>query len=83
MTFWITVLVSAVIEHVTLLQCEDYSNFLYFVLTVFEFTSICSKTFLSRDIAETSVSLLIAECGLLTQNKSSEDWNLLRIVNLR
>jgi len=29
------------------------------------------------------VKRLIAECGLLTQNKSSEDWNLLRIVNLR
>jgi hypothetical protein len=27
--------------------------------------SICTKTFLSRDMAETSASLFIADCGLL------------------
>jgi hypothetical protein len=59
------VLVSVKIKHVTLLHCEEYADVLYFVLVVFEFTSICSKTFLSRDIAESSVSLLIANCGLL------------------
>jgi len=66
MTFWIKVLVSAIIEHVTVLHGEEYSNVLYFALTVFEFTSICSKAFLSREIAETSASLLIADWWLLT-----------------
>jgi hypothetical protein len=63
MTLWITVVVSVITGHITLLRCEENSN----SCILFELSPLPpqKKPFLSRDIAETSVSLFSADCGLL------------------